>query len=292
MFDAIVVGGSYAGLAAATQLARARRSLLIIDGGQRRNRFAEHSHGFLSRDGAGAAEIAAEARRQLLAYPTVEWRNALVTEVSGSADNFVVTDATGAKSEARRLLLALGVSDELPAIPGLAERWGRSVFHCPYCHGYEIVGPIGVLNVFDNSIHQALMLPDWGSTMFLLNGRQPSADELDRLAARGVALEPAPISAIVNDADVKLADGRELHFGGLFSASRIRPSSDLAASLGCRMEEGPAGAVIATDMLKQTSVPGVFACGDVARASGNVSLAVGDGAMAGAALHRSLMFGL
>lgn len=292
MYDAIVVGGSYAGLSAAMQLARARRRILVIDGGQRRNRFAEHSHGFLSRDGAGAAEIAVEAKRQLLAYPTVEWRDALVMSVSGSADSFAVTDSQGEKSEARRLLLALGVADEFPAIPGLAERWGRSVFHCPYCHGYEIDGPIGVLNVLDNSIHQALMLPDWGTTTFLLNGRQPLAEDLDKLAERGVALEPAPIEAIVNEADVRLADGRERRFGGLFSASRTRPSTDLASGLGCKMEEGPAGNFIVTDMLKQTTVPGVFACGDVARASGNVALAVGDGAMAGAALHRSLMFGL
>jgi thioredoxin reductase len=292
MYDAIIVGGSYAGLSAAMQLARARRRLLVVDGGQRRNRFAEHSHGFLSRDGAGAADIAGEAKRQLLLYPTVEWRDATVVSASGTADDFVLTDSTGAKSQARRLLLALGVADELPPIPGLSERWGRNVFHCPYCHGYEIDGPIGVLNVHDNSIHQALMLPDWGPTTFLLNGRQPSAAELETLGARGVALEPAPIEAIVNGADVRLADGRELRFGGLFSASRTRPSSDLAATLGCTMEEGPAGHFVVTDMLKQTTVPGVFACGDVARASGNVALAVGDGAMAGAALHRSLMFGL
>jgi len=265
--------------------------VLVIDGGQRRNRFAEHSHGFLSRDGADAGEIAAEARRQLLAYPTVEWRDAQVLSTTGSVDAFVVADSTGARSEARRLLLALGVADQLPSIPGLAERWGRSVFHCPYCHGYEIDGPIGVLNVLDNSIHQALMLPDWGTTTFLLNGRQPPAEDLDKLAARGVALEPAPVQAIVNGADVVLTDGRQLQFGGLFSASRIRPSSDLAVRLGCKMEDGPAGNFIATDMLKQTTVPGVFACGDVARPSGNVALAVGDGAMAGAALHRSLMFG-
>lgn len=292
MYDAIIVGGSYAGLAAALQLARARRSILVVDGGRRRNRFADHSHGFVSRDGAAAADIAAEAKRQLLAYPTVEWRDALVVTASGTADAFHLTDSTGAKLEARRLLLALGVADELPAIPGLAERWGRNVFHCPYCHGYEVEGPIGVLNVLDNSIHQALMLPDWGPTTFLLNGGTPSADDLGKLAARGVALEPAPIEAIVNGADVALAGGRTLQFGGLFSASRTRPATDLAATLGCKLEEGPAGSFIATDMLKQTSVPGIFACGDVARAAGNVSLAVGDGAMAGAALHRSLMFGL
>jgi thioredoxin reductase len=292
MFDAVIVGGSYAGLSAAMQLARARRRLLVIDGGQRRNRFAQHSHGFLSRDGAAAADIAGEARRQLLGYPTVEWRDATVVSAMGSADAFVVTDSTGRQDGARRILLALGVTDELPGIPGLAERWGRSVFHCPYCHGYEIDGPIGVLNVLDNSIHQALMLPDWGPTTFLLNGKDASADDLDKLAARGVALEPAPVEAIVNSADVRLADGREVRFGGLFSASRTRPSTDLAVRLGCMMEDGPAGSFIATDMVKQTSIPGVFACGDAARPSGNVALAVGDGAMAGAGIHRSLMFGL
>jgi thioredoxin reductase len=292
MFDAIIIGGSYAGLAAATQLARARRRILVIDAGQRRNRFAEHSHGFLSRDGARAADIVAEARQQLLAYPTVEWRDAAVVSAAGSADAFEATDNGGATAKGRRLLLALGVRDELPPIPGLAERWGKTVFHCPYCHGYEIEGPIGVLNTFDNSIHQALMLPDWGATTFLLNGKTPSADELGKLAARGAAVEPAVITAITGNADVLLADGRTLPFAGLFTASRMRPSSDIATMLGCTMEAAPTGPVLQTDGLKQTSVPGVFAAGDVARHSGNVALAVGDGTFAGAAIHRSLMFGL
>src|SRR3569623_1014992 len=188
MHDAIIIGGSYAGLAAATQLARARRRILVIDAGLRRNRFAEHSHGFLSRDGALAADIVAEAKRQLLAYPTVEWRDARVVSATGVADGFRITDGTGASAEGSRVLLALGVRDELPPIPGLAERWGRTVFHCPYCHGYEIEGSIGVLNTSDNSLHQALMLPDWGPTTFLLNGRGPAADTLAPLSRRSVGL--------------------------------------------------------------------------------------------------------
>ena len=292
MYDAIIIGGSYAGLAAATQLARARRRILVIDAGQRRNRFAEHSHGFLSRDGARAADIVAEAKTQLLAYPTVEWRDATVVAATGRADAFQVTDNSGATAQGRRLLLALGVRDELPAIPGLAERWGKTVLQCPYCHGYEIDGPIGGLNAFDNSIHQAPMLPDWGTTTFLLNGKTPAADELGKLAARGTALEPAAITAISGDADVELADGRTLPFAGLFTASRMHPSSDIATMLGCTMEAAPTGPVLQTDGLKQTSVPGVFAAGDVARHSGNVALAVGDGNFAAAAFHRSLMIGI
>ncbi len=292
MYDAIIVGGSYAGLAAALQLARARRKILVIDGGQRRNRFATEAHGFLGRDGYEPGAIVAEARQQLLSYPTVEWRDARVVSAAGQADAFHLTDDKGAAAQGRRLLLALGVTDELPAIPGLAERWGRHVFHCPYCHGYEIVGPVGVLATHDNSIHQALMLPDWAPTTFLLNGRTLSSEELDKLAGRGVAIEPAPIAGLVGDADVQMADGRVLQFGGLFTASRLRPSSDIAAQLGCAHEEAATGPVLQTDHLKQTSIPGVFAAGDVARHSGNVALAVGDGTFAGAAVHRSLMFGL
>lgn len=292
MFDAIIVGGSYAGLAAATQLARARRNILVIDGGQRRNRFAEYSHGFLTRDGATAASIVAEAKQQLLAYPTVEWRDATVVSAGGEADGFHMVDDTGASAEGRRVLIAVGVRDELPAIPGLAERWGKHVFHCPYCHGYEIEGPVGVLATHDNSIHQALMLPDWAPTTFLLNGRKLSDEEIGKLAARGTAIEPAPIASLVDGANVAMADGRVLQFGGLFTASLLHPSSEIAAWLGCAMEQAPTGRVIQTDGLKQTTVPGVFAAGDVARHSGNVALAVGDGTFAGAAVHRSLMFGL
>ena len=292
MYDAIIIGVCYAGLAAATQLALARLLILVVDAGERRNRFAEHSHGFLSRDGALAADIVAEAKRQLLAYPTVEWRDARVVSATGAADGFRITDGAGASAEGSRVLLALGVRDELPPIRGLAERWGRTVFHCPYCHGYEIEGSIGVLNTSDNSLHQALMLPDWGPTTFLLYGRGPDADTLERLSRRGGALEPAPIMAIVGDADVQLADGRVLAFGGLFTASSLRPSTDIATQLGCAIDEAPTGAVVRTDMMKLTTVPGVFACGDVARHAGNVALAVGDGTLAGAALHRSLMFGL
>jgi thioredoxin reductase len=290
MYDAIVVGGSYAGLSAATQLARARRKLLIIDAGKRRNRFADVSHGFLSRDGATPGGIVAEARAQLLAYPTVEWHDSEAASGEIIEGGFAVTDAQGRRAEARRLVLALGVSDTLPGISGLSERWGRSVFHCPYCHGYEVEGPIGVLAITANSIHHALMLPDWGPTTYFLNGTTPEAADLDRLRARGVTIEPEPIHAIAGHADVELASGRVVPMGGLFTATRTNPSSPLAAALGCAIEESVAGTFIRTDMMKETTVPGIFACGDAARAFGNVAFAVGDGAQAGAATHQSLIF--
>lgn len=290
MYDAIVVGGSYAGLSAATQLARARRRLLVIDAGKRRNRFAEVSHGFLSRDGAAPGAIVAEARTQLLAYPTVEWHDGEAIAAEAIDDGFAVTDAGGTRAEARRLVLALGVSDTLPSVPGLAERWGRSVFHCPYCHGYEVDGQIGVLAVRPDSVHHAFMLPDWGPTTYFLNGQALDTEARGKLVARGVSFESEPIRAIGGHADIELASGRIVRLGGLFTATGTQPSSPLAEQLGCAMDESPAGKFIRTDGMKATTVPGVYACGDAARAFGNVAFAVGDGAQAGAATHQSLMF--
>ncbi|PGH53272.1 thioredoxin reductase [Azospirillum palustre] len=292
-YDAIIVGGSYAGLAAALQLARARRRVLVMDEGLRRNRFASHSHGFLGQDGRPPGDIAAEAHAQLMRYPTVTWMTGRAEKAARTSRGFEITDSDGIGHRARRLLIAVGVVDELPAIPGLAERWGRSVFHCPYCHGYELMqGRIGVVAVSGHSMHHALMLPDWGSTTLLLNGAfEPDADQSAHLAQRGVAVETALISGIDSDPpEVALADGRRVPFAGLFVLPRSRVASPLAAQLGCASEDGPLGTHIRVDAMQEASVPGVFACGDAARAAGSVALAVGAGTMAGTALHRSLLF--
>ncbi len=137
-YDVIIIGGSYAGLSAALQLGRARRRVLVIDAGKRRNRFASHSHGFLGQDGKAPGEIIAEARRQIEAYETIDWIDGLATNVSGAFDAFEVEIDGGERKTGRRLVIAAGVTDDLPPIPGLRERWGQSVFHCPYCHGYEL----------------------------------------------------------------------------------------------------------------------------------------------------------
>jgi len=290
-FDAIVIGGSYAGLSAAMQLARARRRVLVVDAGQRRNRYAKRSHGFLTQDGAEAAAIAAQGRAQLLAYPTVRWLEGKVVQAVAEGEGFRIVLADGAAVHGRRLVLATGVADELPAVEGLAERWGQSVFHCPYCHGYELdEGAIGVIATGELSMHHALMLPDWGTVTLFLNGAfEPDAAQLAALAGRGVTLERTPLARIEGEADVVLADGRTLPMAGLFVMSQMRMASPLAGQLGCAMEDGHAGQFVRTDMMKASSVPGVFCCGDMARAAGNVALAVADGAMAGVGAHRSLI---
>lgn len=293
MHDVAVVGGSYAGLSAALQLARARRAVAVFDGARPRNRFAEASHGFLAQDGRTPGHILADARAQLAAYSTVTWIEAQVSGVGGKADAFELRAGERAW-HARRILLATGVFDELPAIPGLQERWGRSVFHCPYCHGYELQrGRIGVIATGQVSLHQATLLREWGSvTLFLNDALALDEREARELAAGGVQIEATCVAAIAGEACVVLVDGRHLDFAGLFTASRTRPASPLAEQLGCEQEQGPLGSFVKTGAMKETSVPGVFACGDVGRAAGSVALAVGDGAMAGTAAHRSLVFGL
>jgi thioredoxin reductase len=294
MYDVIVVGGSYAGMAAALQLVRGRRNVTVLDAGQPRNRFASRAHGVLGQDGRAPSDIAANAKMQLLKYPNLAWRDGTAAFAEKTGEYFTVHTKQAEVLTARRLVLATGVSDELPEIPGLAERWGQSVFHCPYCHGYELDnGPLGVLATSEASLHQALLIPDWGQTTFFTNGVfEPDDDQLRLLQARAVTLERELVTEITGKQPaVKLRDGRVIELAGLFIASRIKAASPLAEQLGCEFTDGPLGPYIKTDGTKETSVAGVFACGDAARAAGTVTFAIADGAQAGMAAHRSLIFG-
>ncbi|MCP1644930.1 thioredoxin reductase [Pseudomonas citronellolis] len=293
VYDVIIVGGSYSGISAGLQLARARRKILVIDAGQRRNRFANHSHGFLGQDGRDPGTIASEARAQLLAYPTVEWLSQPAVQAKAGDGGFVVTIENGEQFATRRLILATGVVDELPEVPGLSERWGQRVFHCPYCHGYELHGgQIGVLAASPLAIHHALMLPDWGPTILFLNEVfEPDADQLANLTRRGVTVVAEPVLSVGGEqADVTLASGRVIKLAGLFTQPRTRMGSPLAAQLGCELEAGPTGDFIKVNAMRETNMSGVFACGDAAIGAGNVAIAVGDGARTGCAAHQSLMF--
>lgn len=268
---------------------------MLVDAGQPRNRFAAHSHGFLTHDGTPPAEIAAEARSQLMEYPTVEWRTGQVKAVTGEANNFSVVLADGSAYQARRIILAAGVTDELPNLPGLTELWGKYVFHCPYCHGYELGKEgIGVLATSELAMHHGMMLPDWGATTLFLNAAfEPNAEQLAQLKARGTHLEYGAVAHLneqTEGVELVMQDGRVFPLRGLFVAPRIH-LSPLAAQMGCELEESPMGNIVKTDAMQATSIPGVFACGDVARAAGSVTFAVADGAMAGLSTHRTLMFG-
>lgn len=291
-YDVIVVGGSYAGLSAATQMARTRRAVLVIDSGQRRNRFASHSHGFLGQDGRAAADIAADGKEQLLRYPNATWLSAKALNIESEDGAFLIqTDTESVRG--KRVILATGVVDTLPAVEGLQERWGKSIFHCPYCHGYELdAGHIGVIASGELSMHHAQMLPDWG-TVTLFTNQSFVLDEIQRqsLFERGVTIDENRIRRISGHADVELEDGPTKKMNGLFTLSRTHMASPLAEQAGCIFEAGPLGEFIKVDpMTKKTSVPGIYACGDAARAMGNVAIAVADGAQAGVGAHSSLLF--
>jgi thioredoxin reductase len=294
--DVIVVGGSYAGLSAAMQLARARRSVLIVDAGQPRNRFAAASHGFFGQDGEPPAAMIGSARERVLAYPTARFVCDEVIAAGGSAGEFTITTRSGERHSAARIVLATGVRDELPGLPGLAERWGVSVLHCPYCHGYEVAGQrLGMLATLPTA-HLAMLLPDWGRTTFLTNGVfTPSEEELTALASRNVTVEREPVVAILGDAPamsgVQLADGRVVPLDALFVGSRTRFASPLAEQLGCAIEDGPTGPLVTVEPLGLTSVPGIYAAGDLANRMPNATIASASGVMAGAAAHQSLIFG-
>lgn len=296
-YDAIIIGGSFAGLSAATYIARARRSVCIVDAGAPRNRFAAHSHGFLAQDGSDPAAILATARAQVSAYPTVRFISARATDARIEEDRFRIDLDDCTTLHGRKLVLAYGLSDDLPAIPGLAERWGASVIHCPYCHGYEFSGQrLGVLASTPMSAHQAMLVAEWGPVTFYLNGQPaPDPQELAELEQRGVAIEPAAVTALHGDlphlSGIELANGRIDPLDALYVGPRTRFNSDIAQKLGCAVDEHAAGAFIRTDSLKETTVPGVYAAGDIARGAHSVAWACGDGVMAGVATHRSLVFG-
>lgn len=294
--DVIIIGGSFAGLSAGLYLARARRSVCIVDTRSPRNRFAAHSHGLFGQDGNDPGTMLATARSQVAAYPTATFIDGKVVGATGAADGFSVTLATGDVLESARLVLAFGISDELPAIPGLAERWGKSVLHCPYCHGYEFSEQrLGVLYLFPRSVEQAMLIAEWGPTTLYLNGADgPDATSLVRLRERGIQIEPAPVRALHGDgsrlSSIELADGRTSAVDALYLGPATRLNSDVAQQLGCELEDGTFGDVIRTDAIRMTTVPGVYAAGDIARASHNVTWACADGVTAGLAAHRSLVF--
>ncbi|TGV11889.1 NAD(P)/FAD-dependent oxidoreductase [Mesorhizobium sp. M8A.F.Ca.ET.173.01.1.1] len=297
-YDLAVVGGSFAGLSAAIQAARARRNVLVIDAGQPRNRFATHSHGFLGQDGRTPGAILDDARRQLLAYPTARLVTARADKaIANSTSDFEIAIDGGDTFGAARLVLATGVRDILPEVPGLAGQWGRTVLHCPYCHGYEVSGgPLGVLATGPMSIHQAQLISDWGDVTLFGNGLiEPDAEEMLALDGKNVSFEPAPVSELGEDGAgglvVHLDGGRKAGVKAMFTAPRNTMASPLAEQLGCDFKDGLLGPMISVDDRQQTTIPGVYAAGDAARAMHNIAFAVSGGTFAGVCAHQSLVFG-
>jgi len=294
--DIAIIGGSFAGLAAALQLVRAQRRVVLIDGGRPRNRMAETVHGIPGQDGRPPAEVAAALRAEVLAYPGIEMVEGEVANAAAVEDGFSLALAGDETISVPRLILGTGVTDELPDVPGLAELWGRAVHHCPYCHGYEVRGrKLAVIGFNHVSLVQALVLPDWSGDVTLFpDGRcDLSDDDRAALAARGVAVEEEAVAAIEGEGEsvraIRLADGRAVDADAVFTLSATRPAGDLVSQLGCATVEADFGPYVETDFWNQSSVPGVYAAGDMARPFQNATLAMADGVNAAVGAHHAMV---
>jgi thioredoxin reductase len=292
-----VVGGGAAGLSGALNLARARRSVLVVDAGEQRNLPAEGVHGLLARDGMAPAELVRLGRAEVERYGGAVL-GARVAALGGSAGQFAVTLDGGRVLGARRLLVTTGLVDELPGVPGLRELWGGDVVHCPYCHGYEIRDrPIGVLGTNHMAVHGAQLFRQWSSdlTLFLHTAPDPTAEEREGLAARGIRVVEGAVAALETDggrlSGVRMASGEVVPRRALAVSPRFVARSELLAGLGLMATEHPSGAGerIEGDALGLTTVPGVWVAGNVADPMAWVASAAHQGAMAGAAINHDLI---
>ncbi|MFC0678527.1 NAD(P)/FAD-dependent oxidoreductase [Lysobacter korlensis] len=294
-WDVIVIGGSAAGLSASLMLGRAGRRTLVIDAGSPRNRFADHMHGVLGNEGTPPSELLEHGRAEASGYG-VEFAEGTVERVDETEDGVVVTVADGGVLTARAVIAATGLTDELPAIPGLAERWGRSVLHCPYCHGWEVRNQrLGVLTTSPLQLHLAHLIRQWSDRVVVFTaGLDPlTAEEEARFRARGVELVAEPVVELLGDGDaltaVRLADGREVPVDAIFTGGTLRPHDGFLSHLGLSRTETPAGSFVAVDAMNRTSSKRIWAVGNVVNPSATVPLSIGAGSFTGAAVNAALV---
>ena len=295
-YDVLIVGGGAAGLSAGLVLARARRSVLIADAGRPRNAPAAHMHGFLGSEGLPPSELLAAGRREVLGYGA-ELRSGTVSGISllGDPDRPAGFEAVldhGEPVRARRVLVTTGLSDELPEVPGLAERWGRDVLHCPYCHGYEVRDqPVGVVGGTDEAVAHAQLVRQWTAAVtYFTHGSAPTAEQRERLEARGIRVVDGTVAGLVIEDDllrgVRLEAGEIIPVSAVFVRPRFVPHSVLLTQLGCAADAAGWPVVDATG---RTSQPGVWAAGNAANPRAQVITAAGEGSAAAIAINNHLV---
>jgi thioredoxin reductase len=288
-YDVVVVGGGAAGLSAALVLGRARRRVVVVDAGAPRNAPAAHMQGFLSRDGMSPADLLAAGRAEVSRYGSELVEDQAVAIEAG----FVVRLAGGRVLSARRILIATGVRDELPDIPGVRERWGRDLLHCPYCHGWEVRDqPLGVLGTVPGSVVHALLVRQWSDDVtFFVHGYELTTTDEEQLNARGVRIIDGEIVRLVVEGDrltgVELSDGQVIDRTAVFVRPEIVPHADgLLAGLGCEVDRDGFATV---DDTGRTSTSGVWAAGNVADPRAQVITAAGAGSAAAIAINADLV---
>lgn len=297
-YDVIIIGGGAAGLSAAVTLTRARRRTLVVDAGSPRNAPAAHAHNYLGLEGIPPFELLDKGRREAQSYGA-EIRDGSVVSIDGSIGQFTVELSDGSTTSARRLLLATGLTDELPDIPGVAERWGKEVLHCPFCHGWEVRGDtVGIMGS-SFGVHQALMWRQWSDRVVLFTeGFEPTDEEYEKLAARniGVVTDRVAGLAVENDAlvGIELVSGKTVEIQAVVVKPHFAANAALLEKLGLAvtdvmMGEHAMGTAVAADPMGATSIPGVFAAGNVVGITENLIGSAAAGVRAGGAVNGSLI---
>ena len=297
LVDVVIVGGGAAGLNAAQMLGRARRSVVVVDGGEPRNAPAKGVRGFLSRDGISPAELYRVGREEAESYG-VRIISGQVLGAKGAKGAFAVELADGTVVRGRRLLITTGLVDELPDIPGLRERWGKDVLHCPYCHGWEVRDQaIGILGAGPLAVHQALLFRQWSAniTLFLNDAMEPTELELHQLAARGITVVHGPVGSLRVDNNrltgAVLADGGLVPVDAVAVVPRFVARTAAFAGLGLTAVQHPMGMgeFLETDADGATGVPGVWAAGNVSDLRAQVLSSAAAGAWTGVVINSELM---
>jgi len=297
-YDVVVVGGGAAGLSAALVLARARRRVTVVDAGEPRNAPATHMHGFLGWDGASPAALLERGRSEvsgygggLIAGTVTGLRPGAGADGAGSGTGFEVSLSDGRVLTARHVLVTTGLRDEIPDVPGVAERWGRDLLHCPYCHGYEVRDqPLGVLGGTPDAVTHALLVRQWsGDVVYLPHTGELSTDEREQLEARDIGIVDGTVARLVIEqgrlTGVELESGQVVPRTAVFVRPRFLPNDDLMVALGCGTDDG----WVVADSVGRTTVPGVWVAGNVADPSAQVITAAGEGSAAAIALNNELV---
>ncbi len=298
-FDAVIIGGSMAGLQAALTLGRARRRVMVLDDGQPRNGPARHVHNFLTQTGLTPGDLLASARSTLEPYDVqlVHERVEDVRTVGDGSSRFEVFTGDGRWST-KSIVLATGLDDELPDLPGVAELWGEQVVACPHCHGWEVrdqpLAQLGLPGLPTHAVSRALLLSRWsGDVLLFTDGDKVRQEALAQLAVAGVQVRTERVWRVEPNGDgldIVLAHGERMHRRALFVATRQHQQTDLAARLGCRLvAEGREAGAVATDATGRTSVPGVWAAGTTAVPTLLAIGAAGHASTVATSLHSALL---
>lgn len=291
-FEVIIIGGSYAGLSAAMAIGRSLRKVLVIDSGVPCNKQTPHSHNFLTQDDETPLAIRDKARAQVAKYPTVHFRDDLAVGAVKREEGFSVTTKSGEIFFSKKLIIATGIRDVLPDIDGFAECWGISVIHCPYCHGYEFRGkPTGILANGDRAFHLATLVNNLTDGPTVLTQGEPTftADQLAGLKRHAIEIIETNVVGIIHQdghlTALEFEDGSKRSFNAVYASVSFTQHSDIPLALGCEFtEQGH----IKVNYFQQTTVEGVYACGDNSSPMRSVASAVAAGNLTGAMVNHAL----